>query len=171
MVENSVSLPKPKFWTMGTDKDRIYCQTCLVGCVAKYQIRPKLEKHSGNVNFKAYADNHKYNKVFLDWQNIFFFYLGFFFTNIDDTQDSGEGGEYLLNSFLTFHILHRYLDINWAIAAESSSLYIASSRTRTFGFWAQVESNWAFRPQKSYHTNLLKGTFLKDSYLNLFYYN
>ena len=148
MVENSVSLPKPKFWTMGTDKDRIYCQTCLVGCVAKYQIRPKLEKHSCNVNFKAYAENHKYNKVFVDWQNIYFFLSGFSFTNIYDIQDSGEGGEYLFNSFLTFHILNKYLDISWAIAVESSSLYIASSRTRTFGFWAKVGSNWASRPQK-----------------------
>ena len=84
---------------MGADKDRIYCQTCLVGCVAKYQIRPKLEKHSGNVNFKAYADNHKYNKVFLDWQNIFFFYLGFFSRTLTIHRTAGKGESISLTPF------------------------------------------------------------------------
>ena len=37
MDENTVSLPKPKFDIKGTNKDRIYCQVCLVDCVAKYQ--------------------------------------------------------------------------------------------------------------------------------------
>ena len=85
MDKNSVSLPRPKFETKGTNKDRIHCQICLVGCVAKHQARRKLEKISDNVSFKAYAEkwknkNPKYNKVFglVDWQNYFFSIWVFF---------------------------------------------------------------------------------------------
>ena len=67
MNENSVSLPRPKLETKDTNKDRIYCQICLVGCVAKHWARLML-KMSDNVNFKAYVEkwenkNCKYNKV------------------------------------------------------------------------------------------------------------
>ena len=34
-----------------------------------------------------------------------------------------------------FHPLYRYLDISWAIPAESSPLHMASSRTRTGNRW------------------------------------
>ena len=43
MDENSVSLPRQKSETKGTDKDRIYFQICLVGCVAKHQVKRKLK--------------------------------------------------------------------------------------------------------------------------------
>ena len=55
MDENSVYLPRPKFETEGTNKDRIHCQIWLAGCAAKHQARRKLEKIWDNVNFKAYA--------------------------------------------------------------------------------------------------------------------
>ena len=41
---------------MDTNKDGIYCQVCLVGCVEKHQHRRNLENISENVNFKAYAE-------------------------------------------------------------------------------------------------------------------
>ena len=79
MDGNSVSLPRQKFETKGTTKDRIYCQICLVVFVAKNQAKRKLEKISGDVNFKEYAEKWKNkawkcNKVFslVDWRNIFF---------------------------------------------------------------------------------------------------
>ena len=91
---NSVSLPRQKFETKGTTKDRIYCQICLVVFVAKNQAKRKLEKISGDVNFKEYAEKWKnkawkYNKVFslVDWQNSFFL-SGFSCTKIHDTRDS-----------------------------------------------------------------------------------
>ena len=55
MDENSVSLPRPKFDIKGTNKDRIYCQIRLVGCLAKHEARRSLEKNSDDINFKAYA--------------------------------------------------------------------------------------------------------------------
>ena len=48
-----------------------------------------------------------------------------------DLQDSGGGGAISLTPLYHLHPLHRHLDIIWAITAESSPLYIASSRTRT----------------------------------------
>ena len=77
MYEISFLLPRLlKCETKFGNKDRIYCHVCVVGCVAKYQARRKLEKISDNANFKVYAakkknKNHEYNKVFgfLDWEN------------------------------------------------------------------------------------------------------
>ena len=84
---NSVSLPRQKFETKGTTKDRIYCQICLVGCVAKHQAKCKLE-NSSSVIFKVYAEKWKNkawkcNKVFslVDWRNIFFPVWVFFHEN------------------------------------------------------------------------------------------
>ena len=45
-----------------------------------------------------------------------------------------------------FHSLHRYLDISRAIAAESSPLHIASSRTRIGNLRTQVANHLATRP-------------------------
>ena len=58
-------------------------------------------------------------------------------------QAKGEG--IYLTSLYHFHPLHRRLDISRAIAAESSPLHIAGSRTRT-GFRAQVANHQATRP-------------------------
>ena len=38
MDENSVSLPRPKFDIKGTNKDRIYCQIRLVGCLENMKL-------------------------------------------------------------------------------------------------------------------------------------
>ena len=91
---------------MGTNKDRIYCQICLFGCVAKHHARSKLKLD--NVNFKASAKewknkNRKYTKVFgfVDWQNTFFFYWVFFHEHSEYTAQQEKGGGYLFNSSLT----------------------------------------------------------------------
>ena len=46
MDENCGSLLRPKFETKDANKNRIYHQICLVGCVAKHQPTRKLEKIS-----------------------------------------------------------------------------------------------------------------------------
>ena len=79
-----------------------------------------------------------------------FFCLFFFFSTwvlfhehsrITGLQGKGEGIP--LTPHYRFHPLYRHLDFSWAITAESSPLYIASSRTRTgnFGFRAQVANH------------------------------
>ena len=66
-----------------------------------------------------------------------FFYLGFSFTNIHNSQDSRGRGGYLLNSSLSLPppSQKRHLDINRTTTVESSFLHIASSRTQTGNLW------------------------------------
>ena len=47
----------------------------------------------------------------------------------------GKGESISLTPHYHFHPLHRHLDISREIAAESSPLHIASSRTRTWNLW------------------------------------
>ena len=54
---------------------------------------------------------------------IFFFYLGFLLCTFTIQRTAAEGGGY------HFDLLHRHLDISWAITAECSPLHIASSLT------------------------------------------
>ena len=62
----------------------------------------------------------------------FFVYLGFFFTNIHDSQGSRERGKGVyLTSLYNFHLPDKRLGISRVITAGSSHLHIASSRTRT----------------------------------------
>ena len=74
-------------------------------------------------------------------QNKLLFFGGFFlsefsFTNIHDLQGSrGRGEAISLIPLYHFHPLQRHLDISRAITAESSTLYIACSRTRTGNLW------------------------------------
>ena len=76
----------------------------------------------------------------LFFSSSFFFYQGllsqvfkYFHSTFTVLQGKGEGISLTLHSH--FHPLHRYLDINQAITAESSPLHIISSRTRTRNFW------------------------------------
>ena len=62
----------------------------------------------------------------------FFVYLGFFFTNIHDSQGSRERGKGVyLTSLYNFHLPDKRLGISRVITAGSSHLHIASSRNRT----------------------------------------
>ena len=54
-------------------------------------------------------------------------------SRITGLQGKGEGIS--LTPHYHFHLLHRQLDIRRAITAESSPLYIASSRTRPGNLW------------------------------------
>ena len=56
----------------------------------------------------------------------------------------GKGDGISLTPHYHFHPLHRHLDISRVITAESSPLHIGSSRTRTFGFQAQVANQLWF---------------------------
>ena len=50
-----------------------------------------------------------------------------------------EKGEFIsLILFYHFHRLHEHLGISWVITAASSPLHIATDRTRTLRFQAQV---------------------------------
>ena len=69
-------------------------------------------------------------------QKIFFFSIWVFFHGhfwITGLQGKGEGIS--ITPYYHFHLLHRHWDISLAIAAESSPLHIASSRTRSRNFW------------------------------------
>ena len=61
----------------------------------------------------------------------FFSIWVFFHEHSRITGLQGRGEDIYLTSHYHFHLLHRQLDISWAITAESSPLHIASSRTRT----------------------------------------
>ena len=64
--------------------------------------------------------------------DFFFFLSGFFFhEHLRITALQGKGEGISLTSHYHFYPLQRHLDISRAIIAESSSLHIGSSRTRT----------------------------------------
>ena len=72
----------------------------------------------------------------------FFFFFFFFFSiwvlfheHSQFTGEQGKGEGIYLTPLYHFHPLHRHLDISRAIAAESSPLHIAGSRTRTGNLW------------------------------------
>ena len=76
------------------------------------------------------------------WENLVinntthFFFIWVFFHNhsrITGLQGKWEGIS--LTPHYHFHGLHKHLDISLAITAESLSLYIGSSRTRTRNLW------------------------------------
>ena len=69
-------------------------------------------------------------------KRVFFFSMWVFFhehSRITGLQGKGEGISLTPHSY--FHPLHRHLDISRDFIAESSPLYIASSRTRTGNLW------------------------------------
>ena len=63
-----------------------------------------------------------------------FFYLGFLSQTFTIHRTAGKGEAFSLSSLHPIHPLQRHLDISEAIAAESSPLHIASSRTRIGNF-------------------------------------
>ena len=79
------------------------------------------------------------NPPLLLWPNLFivffFFYLGFLTRTFTIHRHQGKGEAISLSPLYHFHPLHRHLDINRAITAESWPLHIASSRTRTGNLW------------------------------------
>ena len=52
----------------------------------------------------------------------------------------GKGEDISLAPHYHFHLLHRHLDISWAITTESSPLYIESSQTQTGNLWFPTAS-------------------------------
>ena len=69
---------------------------------------------------------------------VFFFFFSiwvFFHEHSRFTGQQGKGEGIYLTPLCHFHPLHRHLDISRAIAAESSPLHIAGSRTRTGNLW------------------------------------
>ena len=65
----------------------------------------------------------------------FFSIWVFFHERSRFTGQQGKGKGIYLTPLYHFHPLHRHLDISRAIAAESSPLHIAGSRTRTGNLW------------------------------------
>ena len=62
----------------------------------------------------------------------YFFSISVFFHEYSRlTGQQGKGEGIYLTPLYHFHSLHRHLGISWAITAESSPVYVASSRTRT----------------------------------------
>ena len=67
--------------------------------------------------------------------HFFFSIWVFFHEHSRFTRQQGKVDGIYLTPLYHFHPLHRYLDISRAIAAESSPLHIAGSRTRTGNLW------------------------------------
>ena len=65
----------------------------------------------------------------------FFFPSGFYFTNINDSQESRGKGRLSLYPLYHFHSPHRHFDISQVITAERSHLRTGSSQTRTGNLW------------------------------------
>ena len=76
--------------------------------------------------------------VIINFLFLFFSIWVFFHNHLQITGLQAKGEGISLAPHYQFHSLHRLLDINWAITAETSTLRIgSSSRTRTFYFRAQ----------------------------------
>ena len=70
--------------------------------------------------------------------NMAFFFFSvwvFFHEHSQFTGLQGKGEAISLSPLYHFYLLHRHLDISWAITAESSPLHIASSQTLTGNLW------------------------------------
>ena len=81
---------------------------------------------------------HFYHILVLHIYTNFFFFFSiwvFFHEHSRFTGQQGKGEGIYLTPLYHFHPLHRHLDISRAIAAESSPLQIAGSRTRTGNLW------------------------------------
>ena len=93
--------------------------------------------HLGNqFHYKKYKErNRNISKkfVFIFHHSIFFnfFIWVFFHVHSRITGLQGKGESISLTPHYHFHPLHRHLDINQAITAESSPLHIGSNRTQT----------------------------------------
>ena len=76
-------------------------------------------------------------KAFLKLRRIFFLFSiwVFYHEHSQFPGQQGKGEAIFLILFYHFHPLHRHLEIGQAITAESSLLYIASTRTRTGNPW------------------------------------
>ena len=100
----------------------------------------------------------------------FFFSMWVFFhenSRITGLQGKEEGIS--LSPHYHFHPLHRHIGISREITAESSPLYIASSRTRTGNLWFPSASHEPLSYAPFSSTNFF--IFLKVSLLsNIFYY-
>ena len=81
----------------------------------------------------------------------FFFYLDFLSQPFTSYRTAGEGRDHSLTPHYHFHPLHRHLGISCAITAESLSLHIGSSQTRTRNLWFPGASHWPL----SYVLNVL----------------
>ena len=80
----------------------------------------------------------------------FFFSIWVFFQeHLRITGLQGKGESISLTPRYHFHLLHRHLDINWAITAESSPLHITSSQTRTGNLWFSKASRSFLFPMES----------------------
>ena len=82
------------------------------------------------------------NKMFLFklWLKLFFSVWVFFHKHSRFTGQQGKGETISLTPLHHFHPLHGHLNISRAITAESSSMYIAISWTRTVNLWFSMAS-------------------------------
>ena len=113
-------------------------QTC---ATIYYQTKPwKLGHMSVYVFFGLCILEETTNCIFAEYLFIYFS-MGVFFHNHSWTTGlQGKGEGISLTPHYHFHLLHWHLDISWVISAESSSLHIAMSRTRTGNLWFRSTS-------------------------------
>ena len=107
--------------------------------------------------------------VRLHWDFFFFFCFSiwvFFHEHSRITGLQGKGEGISLTPHYHFHPLHRQLDISQAIAAESSPLHIASSRTQTGNLWFPSTSRWPLSYTPSFYYEQLRFSWQQ---VNIFY--
>ena len=68
---------------------------------------------------------------------LLFFLTGFFHEDLGITGLQGKGEGISLTPHYHFHLLHRHLDISWAITGELA----AGLKPGTFGFQAQIANH------------------------------
>ena len=89
-------------------------------------------------------------KVLEKTREVLFFSIWIFFQeHLRSTGLQGKGDDISLTPHYHFHLLHRHLDINWVITAESSPLHITSSQTRTGNLWFPRASRSFLFPMES----------------------
>ena len=95
---------------------------------------------------------------------VFFFLSGFFFHK--HSQITGEGGGHFLTPYYHFHLLHRHLDIRWAITGESCTELRAGLKLGTFVSECKflMVNTWRAPVQKRLEGSTIKfaHTFLTD---------
>ena len=104
-------------------------QILLLFFIARFRMKKFLEKFDGKSTFRDFHQNRPH--IGKNYAYFFWFIRVFFHKHSRIIGLRGKGEGISLTHLYHFQPLHRHLDINWAITAESSPMHIGSSRTRT----------------------------------------
>ena len=98
-------------------------------CTFTVSITLSLKSRAETIHLFNYLKT--YSRIYL----YFLFYVSFLSRTFTNHRTAWEREGISLTPHYPFHLLHRHLDISWAITAKSSLLYIVSCRNRTRNLW------------------------------------